>query len=227
MIRPDHIVVSGKDTEKLVFLLHGYGASGADLIELGHFWAPSLPDATFISPHAPFRCEINPLGYQWFGLQDFDPTNMRSGLEAAAPEIAEFIKEQTKKYGLTLNQVAVAGFSQGAMLALELMYHLPGIAGVLAYSGAYYKPEKSAFKGPFPPVMLVHGTLDQVVPYVSMSLAEKILLKQGVEVDTVTCPDLAHSIDVQGLHRGLDFLQQSFTKSSSILYMNSSEEHRR
>ena len=220
MIYPDHVVASGKTTAKLVFLFHGYGASGADLIELGHFWAPSLPDATFISPNAPYRCEINPLGYQWFGLQDFDPSNIRSGLEAAAPEVAEFIKDQTKKYGLTLNQVAIAGFSQGAMLALDLMYLLPGIAGVLAYSGAFYKPEKTDFTGPFPPVMLVHGTLDQVVPYVNLSLAEKILTKQGIDVQTVTCHGLAHSIDVQGLHRGLDFLQHAFTKSSPILYMN-------
>jgi phospholipase/carboxylesterase len=223
MIQPDHLISSGAQTHKLIFLLHGYGASGSDLIELAHFWSPSLPDTTFIAPNAPHRCDINYHGYQWFGLKDFDPLNMRAGIEGAAPAIAMFIAEQVKNYNLTLNQVAIVGFSQGAMLALELMYLLPGIAGILAYSGAFYRPLHLVYEGPFPPVMLVHGTVDQVVPFGSMSLAEKALTKQGVDVTTVTCHGLAHSIDVQGLQRGLDFLQETFTKYSSILYMNNIE----
>ena len=221
MITPDYVLKSDTETKRLVILLHGYGASGEDLIEIGNFWAPSLPLTTFVAPNAPHICEINPMGYQWFGLSDFDPMNIRSNLEHAAPRLADFIVAQARAYDLTMNQVAIMGFSQGAMLALELMFHLPGLAGVLAYSGSFYRPSTIDFKGPYPPVLLVHGTADTVVPFIHMETSKKELKNLGVKVDAEQCIGLAHSIDVRGLQRGLNFLQASFTKSSSIIVMNS------
>jgi len=220
MLTPDFILKSDTQTKRLVLLLHGYGASGEDLIEIGHFWAPSLPLTTFVAPNAPTICEINPMGYQWFGLSDFDPMHMRRNLENAAPVLADFITSQVKTYDLTLNQVALVGFSQGAMLALEMMFHLPGLAGIIGYSGAFYKPAHIDFNGPYPPILLAHGTMDTVVPFVSMATARDALVNLGVDVETEICAGLGHSIDVRGLQRGLNFLQASFTKSSSIIIIN-------
>ncbi len=224
MITPDYVLSSDKETRRLVFLLHGYGANGADLLEIGHFWAPSLPLTTFISPNAPQQWEIGPFGYQWFGLKDFDPFNahqgnVRQGLDQAGPRLKAFIEAEMKRYGLTSNQVVLVGFSQGAMLALEMVFYIPGLAGIIGYSGAFYKPSQITFKGPYPPILLVHGMLDTVVPYVSMSIAEKELKKIGCRVETETGAGLGHTMDVQGLHRGLDFIQQIFTQNSPIIVM--------
>jgi phospholipase/carboxylesterase len=111
------------------------------------------------------------------------------------------------------------------MLALELMFHLPGLAGIVGYSGGFYGPTDPSFKGPYPPVFLAHGTHDQVVPYVQMSLAENELTSLGVNVQTLTCPGVMHGIDIQGLQQGLTFLQQVFSSPSSVVELNKKNNH--
>ncbi len=55
-------------TSQLVVFLHGYGANGDDLIELGRQWRGLMPEAAFVSPHAPDRAPGAPMGKQWFPL---------------------------------------------------------------------------------------------------------------------------------------------------------------
>ncbi len=222
MTTPDYVFSSDKETKRLVFLLHGYGSNGANLLEIGHFWAPSLRLTTFISPNAHDPWEAGPFGYQWFSIpnHDLDPKDMRKGLDYASEKLSYFIHSQMHHYDLTPRDVALVGFSQGAMLALEMMFHIPDLAGIISYSGAFYPPSKIKFKGPYPPVLLVHGALDPSVPYTLMAKAKKDLEDLGCEIETETGPALGHSIDMNGLHRGLEFIQKIFTKNSPILAMN-------
>ena len=109
---------SGGKPSRLVILLHGLGADGNDLIGLAPYWAPLLPDAEFLSPNAPFPCDMAPYGYQWFSVQDRSPEARLAGVRAAAPILDAFIDDELQKRGLDRGDSALVGFSQGTMMSL-------------------------------------------------------------------------------------------------------------
>ena len=108
---------SGK-VKKIVLFLHGYGADGADLLGISNYWIESLPDTIFYSPNAPFRCDANPVGYQWFKLSERTPQELESGLEEVEPYLENFINNLLKIHNLDISKLAVVGFSQGTILSL-------------------------------------------------------------------------------------------------------------
>lgn len=217
MIKPDFSLQSDKETKRLVFLLHGYGANGADLLEIGQFWAPSLPLTTFIAPNAPQKWEMGPFGYQWFGLKEFDPLYITKGLDTASPGLKKFIEAQMREHNVVASQVCLVGFSQGAMLALDMMFHINGLGGIVSYAGAFFPPLDLPKDWEYPPVLLVHGTMDPVVPYTHLMTAEHALKTMNVDVETESCTGIGHSIDVRGLQRGLMFTQKVLTEPSSTI----------
>ncbi|MCX7900339.1 MAG: alpha/beta hydrolase, partial [Methylocystis sp.] len=109
---------SGK-ARQLVVLLHGYGADGNDLIEIGRQWRGFLPDADFIAPHAPERCAASPMGRQWFPLTMRDPQERWRGCVSARPTLDAFLDAELDKRGLNDSALALVGFSQGTMMALH------------------------------------------------------------------------------------------------------------
>jgi len=202
--------------ESLVVMLHGYGANGDDLIDLSDHWLQALPNTLFWAPNAPSVCEVNPMGYQWFGLQDLTPFNLRQGLDSSTPKVAEVIRTKLAQHNLTPEHLILVGFSQGAMLALDLMFHLQGLLGVVAYSGCFYPPSKglpgAAAIEPKPSVLLVHGVNDMMVPFISLENSKNALATFGIEAQALAIPGLAHGIDITGIKRGEDFLTQHFTE---------------
>jgi phospholipase/carboxylesterase len=206
---------------QLVVFLHGYGADGANLIEIGEVWSELLPQAEFVSPNAPFRCEINPFGYQWFGLKDFSPFNIRAGLDQITPKVATYLKTLLSERSLSTADLALVGFSQGTMLALDLMFYLKGIQSVVGYSGAFYPPVAKQMEDPKPNVLLVHGDADMVVPFPAMAEAVRQLELFSISPYTEVCRGLGHGIDDQGLAAGGQFLFAKFQQSSSVIHMSS------
>src|ERR1700709_1332040 len=101
--------------KKLVVFLHGYGADGKDLIEIGRAWQQVLPDAAFVSPHAPEPCAQAPVGRQWFPLTMRDPDERWRGVTKAAPVLARFIDAELTRRSLPASALALVGFSQGTM----------------------------------------------------------------------------------------------------------------
>lgn len=201
---------SGGKPKSLVLLLHGLGADGNDLISLAPYWAKALPDTAFVSPHAPFPCDMAPYGRQWFSLQDRTPGMILAGVRAAAPILDAFIDAELEQHGLADDRIALVGFSQGTMMSLYVAPRRErAIAGVVGYSGALVGAEllageiKSA-----PPVMLVHGEADDIVPFQAMATAASGLRAAGLSVETVARPGLPHSIDEEGLLRGGGFLAE-------------------
>lgn len=199
---------------KIVIFLHGYGATGDDLIDIGAQWARYLPDTLFVSPHAPDVCEMSPLGRQWFGLQDFNPLNIRQGMDTAAPLLAGYVKNLMAEHKLEAKDIALVGFSQGCMLAVDMVFHVPGLGGIIGYSGAFYPPASLDRPKDAPPILLVHGTADTVVPYAALFQAQTQLQLYGVKVTPQTCNGLGHSIDDVGLRVGREYLQRVFTDSN-------------
>src|SRR5260370_4916385 len=110
--------VAGGQPRRLVILLHGLGADGNDLIGLQQYWGRLVPDAEFVSPNAPFPCEMAPYGYQWFSVRDRSPVAVLAGVRAAAPSLDSFIDDELQKRGLEERDAVLVGFSQGTMMAL-------------------------------------------------------------------------------------------------------------
>jgi phospholipase/carboxylesterase len=210
---------SGQEAQQLVVFIHGYGADGKNLIDLAKFWAPLLPDAEFLAPDAPDVCEANPFGYQWFGLKDITPYNVRAGLDIARPILQKYILTALQERHLSLADLVLIGFSQGGMLALEMMFALKGIRGIISYSGAFYPPVATLLDKPHPEILLVHGNLDMVVPYVALGEAQKYLKQFGVSPRTLTCHGLGHSINQEGIQIGGQFLTDLFAQNQSVIYM--------
>ena len=203
---------SGGKAKQLVIILHGWGADGANLIDLADVFARTLPDAHFIAPNAPFVCEANSYGFQWFSLMDRSPQHMLAGARKAMDLLNDFIDEQLANLGLDNSNLALVGFSQGTMLALHLaMRRTPQMAAIVGFSGALVSaeilPQEITAR---PPVCLIHGDADDVVPYASLAHATKNLWANGVTVTPHTRPFLGHSIDMEGIAIAAEFLQTQF-----------------
>ena len=206
---PSRPPASGGKPNRLVILLHGLGADGNDLIGLAPYWAPLLPTAEFLSPNAPFPCDMVPSGYQWFSSQDRSPAAVLAGVRAAAPFLDAFIDDALAERGLVDADLALVGFSQGTMMSLYVgLRRSDPVAGIVGFSGRLLAPELLADElRSRPRTLLVHGTDDALVPYESLAAAEASLRNIGVSVETLTCAGIGHSIDQNGLRRGGWFLK--------------------
>ena len=207
---------SGASPKKIVLLLHGFGSSGADMIALAPQWQEALPDTLFLAPHAPQRCGMMGAGYQWWGLTGFSPSALAAGAASAAPAIDAFIDRKLAQYELTEADLALCGFSQGTMMALHVALRRPrAVAAVVGYSGMLTGTADIAHSDlPKPPVLLVHGTADPVVPIAALHMAESELKRLGVGVTTHISYGVAHSVDPVGLRLGRDFIADAFARSS-------------
>ncbi len=205
---PRHPPATGAAPARIVLLLHGYGADGDDLIGLAPAWAPAMSDTLFVSPHAPFPCEGAPFGRQWFGIHGRGDALRLGGLRAASAMVDGFIDDLLEETGLPPAALTLAGFSQGTMLALHTgPRRREPLAGILGYSGRLLAPELLEREAQSrPPVALIHGERDELVPYASMAEAAAALEGAGFAVETHGRPGLGHGIDPAGMQAGLAFM---------------------
>jgi phospholipase/carboxylesterase len=196
---------------QLVVLLHGYGADGNDLIGIGQQWQAFLPDTAFVAPHAPQRCTMGGTGFQWFPLTMRDHAERWNGVQAAGPGVDAFIDAELASHGLDDAQLALVGFSQGAMLALHVgMRRQRTPAAVVAYSGTLEGVEHLKETPARPPMLLVHGDQDDVVPVEALFAATEAFAAAGIPAQWHLSLGIGHGIDQQGLTHGLLFLAEAF-----------------
>jgi phospholipase/carboxylesterase len=207
--------------KQLIVLLHGLGADGNDLIELGEQWRDWLPDAAFVAPHAPDRCSNVPTGREWFPLTLTDPREFWSGVTYAAPKLDAFLDRELAQYSLPASQLGLVGFSQGAMMALHIgLRREPAPAAIIGYSGLLVLEDG---QGPEslqraarskPPILLVHGDQDDVVPVEMFLVSKEALGAAGISCQWHLSAGLAHGIDEEGVRQGGLFLAQAFGLAS-------------
>jgi phospholipase/carboxylesterase len=202
--------LSGQPPKSLVILLHGYGSNGEDLISLAPYWQPGLPEAAFVSPNAPQRCPGAPGGYQWWALAGPGGGDRVAGADSAAPVLNTFIDAELARHGLTEANLVLVGFSQGTMMALHVGPRRPRqLAGIIGYSGMLVDEASVAASPTRPPVLLVHGDADPMVPVAAFYRAKTALEAAGFPLTTHVSPGLGHSIDAPGLRLGDQFLRQA------------------
>jgi phospholipase/carboxylesterase len=202
---------------QLVVFLHGYGADGNDLIDIGRAWQQTLPDAAFVSPHAPNPCAQAPVGREWFGLTFRDPDERWRGVGTAGPVVEKFLASELAKHNLPPNALALVGFSQGTMMALHVgLRRAVAPAAIVGYSGMLVTPKDGpaeTIAGEItsrPPVLLIHGDQDQVIPPQALFMSAQGLASVEVPVEWHVSPGIGHGIDSEGLRHGGEFLAKQF-----------------
>jgi len=204
----------GGKPKQLVVMLHGYGANGEDLIGLAAPLAQVLPHAEFVSPNAPYPCAANPFGgFQWFDVWQQDQTDRLGQLRATAVIVNRFLDDALAARELSDAKLALVGFSQGTMLSLHVgLRRAAPCAGILGYSGRLEAPETLPDEiAARPPVLLVHGEADELLPVALMDRAAEVLAANGVTVETHRCPGIGHGIDHDGVRLGAGFLSVIFS----------------
>ncbi len=200
---------SGK-ADALVVFLHGYGADGRDLIDLGQQWQNWLPNVAFVSPHAPEPCGMSPMGRQWFPLTMRDPSERWRGVVGARPSLDAFLDEELQRLNLTPDRLALVGFSQGTMMALHTgLRRAISPAAILGYSGVLVGPEHLAEATGNPKLLLVHGDRDEVIPLDALFMSADALGKAEIPCQWHLSFGIGHGIDGGGLRHGGLFLAQS------------------
>ena len=204
--------------DTVVVFLHGYGADGADLLGLADPLAPHLPRTAFYAPNAPVRCVNNPMGYQWFPIPWMDGSSEEQAKASAAQsfqDINVFLDKVLVDEGIPADRLALVGFSQGTMMALSVApQRVPEIAGVVGFSGRLIDPEQAVDAKTRPPILLIHGDEDPVVPFDSMGIAGEALQNAGFTVYGHVMKGTGHGISPDGLSVALAFLKERFSARS-------------
>ncbi|MBW7055947.1 dienelactone hydrolase family protein [Paracoccus bogoriensis] len=198
--------------DSAVIFLHGYGADGADLLGLADPLAPHLPRTAFFAPNAPEPCRNNPMGYQWFPIPWLDGSSeadARSSMIRSVGLLDAYLDSVLAAEGLTPDRLVLVGFSQGTMMALHVAPRRDkAVAGIVGFSGRLLAPETLAAEARVkPPVLLIHGDEDQMVPFEDMGLAGNALMAAGFTVYGHVMKGTGHGISPDGLSVALAFIR--------------------
>ncbi len=206
-------------TDSLVVFVHGYGADGKDLIDLAEPMAEHLPNTAFLSPHAPHPCSMSPMGREWFPIPMIDGSTedaARAEMLKTAELFQHWLDRQITDAGLSAKRVVLLGFSQGTMLSLHIgPRRADKLAGIVGFSGRLLAPELlDAQVKTKPPVLLIHGDMDMVVPPTDMAKAADALTQNGFDVFTHVSKGVAHGIAPDGLGLAVQFINTHLGSTS-------------
>jgi phospholipase/carboxylesterase len=183
----------------LVVLLHGYGANGDDLIPLGEGWRRWLPGAAFVAPNALQTIPGMHGALQWFALTLRDPGEYWRGVAGARPALDRFLDAELARYRLSADRLVLVGFSQGTMMALHVgLRRAAEPAAIIGFSGLLAGPEHLREITVRPPILLIHGEADDLIPIEALYIAREQLAEAGLTVEWHVRPGVGHGIDPGG-----------------------------
>ena len=195
-----------------VILLHGYGGDGKDISMLTLNWKRFLPNAIFLCPNGHEKCEINPIGFQWFDLTKDDPEYILAQSKKAEIKLKQFIEEVKNEYGLKNSQICLSGFSQGCMMSINLgmtsntNYNcIVGFSGKIINQEDLVKRKISSTK-----MLLIHGDKDEVVLPTFLLEAKDFLIRNDIEIKTKMIKNCEHHISVEASSAALNYIKNNF-----------------
>ena len=195
-----------------IILLHGYGGDGKDISILALNWKRHLPNTIFLCPNGHEKCQINPLGYQWFDLTKEDPKYILSEAIKAQNKLNQFIKEVKKKFNLKNEKICLSGFSQGCMMSLNLGFIsdykyncIVGFSGKII-DQEYLKKEKKVSTS----TLLIHGDSDEIVSPNSMLEAKDFFERNNFKIDTHLVKNCGHHIPIEASSIALNYILKKF-----------------
>ena len=202
-----------KDAEAAVIFVHGYGADGRDLLGLAQPLAPHLPGTAFYAPDAPEPCMGNPMGRQWFPIPWLDGSTEAAAETSMARSVADldaFVDKVLADEGLAPDRLVLLGFSQGTMMSLHVApRRTEPVNCVVGFSGRLLGPDRLAAEAVSrPPVLLIHGDQDEVVPPESLAQAVEALQGAGFDVSSYVMKGTGHGIAPDGLSVAVGWMRQ-------------------
>jgi phospholipase/carboxylesterase len=211
----------------LIVLLHGPGADGQSIVNQALNWAPTMPKAEFLAAESPFLRNGDASGKVWFDMADLSADRMGAGVRAAAPMLDAFLNEVLAERRLPDKNLALVGFSQGAMLALHVGLRRPRQMGaIVAFSGAVYDTESLAGEiRSRPPVLMIHGEADPIVPFATMTASKELLKANGVPAKSMRRPGVGHEMDDDGVIAAGDFLTATISKPAADDHDHHDHDH--
>lgn len=206
------VPASSGTADSLVILCHGYGANGADLIGLAGFWQKLLPNTAFIAPDAPQSCDMGGAGFQWFPISPGNPKESQKALPMATNVLDEFITSQLAKFNFDEARLALVGFSQGTMMSLHIgLRRKIAPAAIIGFSGALALADRLGETKARPPILLIHGDSDPMIPPNATITANKQLNEIGCACEYHISENCGHSIMPDGLALAREFLVKHLT----------------
>ena len=203
-----------KKVSSIFIFLHGYGSDNSDMLSLAMTMRDLLPHTAILSVNAPWQCEIGQ-GYQWFSLKNMNMFSMLKEIKTSRTLLDNLIDEQLKKFSLKDENLVLVGFSQGAIMSLFTgLRRTEELMGIMSFSGMMSDTAETLKKElkSKPHTLLVHGTMDNVVPFDSLGKAEKLLKLFDVPHETHAITGMGHTIDDGALYFGREFIKELFNK---------------
>ena len=195
------------EAKSLIVLLHGWGADATDMFGLAPFLGQVREGCGFFAPNAPYPCVGAPQGRQWFDIQEGE-----YGAMSASEDLQELLRSIFDEFSLPPSDVILGGFSQGGMMTLAVG-PLFDFAGLISFSGALLTEKNlKRANNSSPPILMIHGDLDDVVPASALIDAQSHLEEKGYTVEVVLEKGVGHSIDEKGLESARKFINEHLPK---------------
>jgi len=181
----DAIIIPADSAQALLVLLHGWGANAQDVAALAQYI--ELPGFSFAFPNAPFTFPYSPMGRMWYDLPEsysfFSQPEFRQQpqVQTSRQALLDWLNSLESSTGIPLSRTILAGFSQGGAMTLEVGFSLP-VAALLVLSGYAHAPLDLAAGLELPPILIVHGRVDQVVPLAAAQQVRDALIQAGAPV---------------------------------------------
>jgi phospholipase/carboxylesterase len=182
----------------LLVMLHGWGSNAQDLASLAP--ALNLPNYRYLFPNAPFPHPEAPDGWMWYDLSTPDQV----GLEHSRKLLQDWLQSLPEQTGIPLDQTVLGGFSQGGAMTLEVGLELP-VAGLIVLSGYLHGLDPHQDPQARPPILIIHGRQDPVVPLSAAQMSREALSSGQVDYHEF---DMAHEVTPEALKTLQQFIQK-------------------
>lgn len=196
------LIKSKENMKRTIILFHGYGKDRDIFASVGRAFSRAVVDADIHIPNGFQECKEG--GYQWFPFHDENVDSWKKAYYDVEPKLKEYVETIVQEKNQTYNDVALVGFSQGAMVSIMLGLKL-GVKAVIAFAGQLLDPNVTIHSKQTK-IFMAHSKMDKVVPISEMYSAEKILKRKGLEVKTFISKATEHVVDIDMIKASADFL---------------------